>query len=590
MANAISYSRYSSPPQQAGNSEERQHDAAVEYCRRHGHKLLDIRIDRARSGYYQANLNPGAELAKLRDDVRSGVIPKGTLLLLESYDRFSRAPILNQLELFTEFLKGGISIVNLSTGAVVNEEILAQNPWLIFGSVGDMTRATQESARKVDLASRNWVKKRQAAAQTRLTAACPGWLRPNRRGHFDIIPRRAYWVKKIFEWTLNGEGRRLIANRLNAKGLPVWGVGKRAGKKWHDSYVQKILRNPAVYGLYQPHTLVREMVEGRMLKRRKPVGDPIAGYYPVVVSQKDFDKVQARGRRPTGPVAETASNLFSRIAYDGFSGATMCFLRKGTSKRGGDRWNYLVSTGGIRRSWNYNQFERLFMEFVKEVNWEEVKREVKLATESPEVLQWEELLDQLNQQVENLTTAVRMSSDAGKLPSLVRGLTQAEKEKAEVEEKLAASRSRSKHTESVKKVLDYDRTKREERRRLRDHLRESVERVYLYCTSTPQDIAEIFLAQGVDLKPRTRCFCVKFKNGAERWVLDTMPVLIVNNRNLSEIKRPKGTAGAGQGESKKAVKRRLHKKKPVKNKAVKKKKAAKRASPQKKMRRKRRLI
>jgi len=149
MALAISYSRYSMIGQADGDSERRQKDPAVEYCRRHGHKLLDIRIDRGQSGYYEANLSPNAELGKIREDVRQGRVPRGTLFLIESYDRMSRADIVVQLALFAEFLLNGISIVNLRDGSIVSVEILAKNPYLMFSSLGDMARANQESAYKV---------------------------------------------------------------------------------------------------------------------------------------------------------------------------------------------------------------------------------------------------------------------------------------------------------------------------------------------------------------------------------------------------------------------------------------------------------
>jgi hypothetical protein len=100
-----------------------------------------------------------------------------------------------------------------------------------------------------------------------------------------------------------------------------------------------------------------------------------------VVTKEIFEKAQELGEGLRGPVVRTASNLFTGLAYDGFSLAPMTFQKKGTSKRGQGRWDYLVTSGdGVRRSWNYAHFERLFLEFVTEVDWDAIKREVRLAS------------------------------------------------------------------------------------------------------------------------------------------------------------------------------------------------------------------
>jgi hypothetical protein len=67
--------------------------------------------------------------------------------------------------------------------------------------------------------------------------------------------------------------------------------GKPLGSgRWNKAYVRRILTNPAATGAYQPNR--------REGKRLIPDGEPIAGYYPALVSEDEWNEAQrAIGRR-----------------------------------------------------------------------------------------------------------------------------------------------------------------------------------------------------------------------------------------------------------------------------------------------------
>ncbi len=105
------------------------------------------------------------------------------------------------------------------------------------------------------------------------------------------------------------EGHSLlsIARVLNEKHPPIKGT-----TGWSNAYVNKILKNRAVLGEYQPHV-------GRS-GNRTPVGDPIPDYFPVIIDPETFDAAQ-RGLKSRvlmrGRQGEGVSNLFQGLLYDG---------------------------------------------------------------------------------------------------------------------------------------------------------------------------------------------------------------------------------------------------------------------------------
>jgi hypothetical protein len=229
----------------------------------------------------------------------------------------------------------------------------------LLGSLVIMSRANEESSTKAKRLRESWDEKRKSGKP--LGAICPGWLKLDKEGEKYVpIPDRAQLVKRIFKLTLSGYGKRRIARTFNEEKIEPWGIGKRKGKHFHDSYIQKILHNEAVIGIFYPHILHK--------KKRKNLNAPIKGYFPAIVSEDDFKRVQAMGKRATPGRTQKVSNLFTNICFDGYNPqSVMRFVDKGTKKRGNGKWRYLVSdatslgvTGKVARI-KYEEFEKMFL-------------------------------------------------------------------------------------------------------------------------------------------------------------------------------------------------------------------------------------
>lgn len=278
MPTAYSYIRFSSPEQAKGDSLRRQIERSAEYARAHGleldHSLRDLGV----SGFKGANRHFGA-LARFLTLVEAAKIERGSYLLVESLDRLSREEVLKALQLFLAIIHGGITVVTLSDNYVYSEESLGAEPFKLMYSITVMARAHEESATKSDRISRAWHQKRLRAADLKLTARCPGWLRlAVDRKIFELIEGRVAVVHRIFAEAINGLGKRAIAKRLNDDQIEAF----RGKNGWHHSAVRKVLASEAVLGTYQPHR--------KESAKRVPVGAPIKGYFPRIISDDDFWK------------------------------------------------------------------------------------------------------------------------------------------------------------------------------------------------------------------------------------------------------------------------------------------------------------
>jgi DNA invertase Pin-like site-specific DNA recombinase len=328
---AYSYLRFSTPDQMAGDSFRRQTALAVEYAKRKNLELDQTLTfqDLGVSAFRGKNAEVG-RLADFLDAVKVGLVPQGSFLLVESLDRISRQAARKALRVLESLCDEGIVVVTLTDGREYSKEALDSDPFSLIISLITFIRANEESVMKSKRGKAAWVGKRLQADTKPLTKKCPAWLAQTEDGKWKAIPERAKVVRRIFADTLRGLGQHRIAQALNEEGVPVF----RDGQMWHRSYVCKILQNPSVIGHYTPGLL--EWKDGKKTRSFLP---PIPGYYPAVVSEEDFRRVQAmrlggsrspsRGMHATKP----PRNIFGGLCVCARCGGSMVLVNKGP--RGG---------------------------------------------------------------------------------------------------------------------------------------------------------------------------------------------------------------------------------------------------------------
>lgn len=338
---AYSYIRFSTPEQAVGDSLRRQTEAARRWALENGLELDEETVlDPGRSAYLGANFAAGA-LGAFLTDVRSGRIPQGSYLIVESLDRVSRDTVRKAARTMEDIVEAGVLLVDLEDGGKVYTQASLDDPTGFLIMALRFMRGNAESRMKSVRLSGVYEEKRRRAASAAsgtpqdkpFTRMLPAWLQwDDTLASHAPIPDRAEIVRQVFEWADGGLGQHAITHRLNDLKTKPWG---RAAF-WHRSYVAKLLSNPAVIGTFIPHRTIKERGKPR---KRVPL-DPIENYWPPVVPVDLFERVSARaatkaarGRNAGLPVASVVSG----VAKCPTCGSTVTRITKG-------RWVYLGCT------------------------------------------------------------------------------------------------------------------------------------------------------------------------------------------------------------------------------------------------------
>jgi DNA invertase Pin-like site-specific DNA recombinase len=317
---AYSYVRFSSPEQAKGDSLRRQTEAAERWCAANGAKLDDtLRLrDLGVSAFKGTNAETGA-LAAFRDALERGRVPKGSVLLIENLDRLSRQSARKGVRILEEIVENGCDVVTLMDNKRYTAASLDSFDFMY--AVLTLMRGNEESKTKAARSLANWAQKYKTAAKhTALTRQVPAWIQvdPKTR-RTSLIPERAEIVRRIVDLTLKGFGALRIARTFNEEKVPVWTErSSRAGKSrgiWHESYIQRIQRHPALIGNHAPR------------KGSAMHGHTVPDVYPAVIDRDTWRKLESLvaskvGRPRTGGRVKT-NNAFGRLTRCGYCGSTV---------------------------------------------------------------------------------------------------------------------------------------------------------------------------------------------------------------------------------------------------------------------------
>ena len=532
MPKAYSYIRFSTPEQAKGDSFRRQTEASRKYAEDHG-LVLDTSLnlfDQGLSGYTGENRTKGALSVFIRA-VETGLVPKGSVLLVESLDRLSRDKIMEQIALITSLINAGITVVTLINGQVLSKETLEKDPMQLMISIIYMSRAHDESKHKSLRVREAWAAKRKRAGAEKLSAKCPFWMRltPDRQ-RFELIPERVALVERIYQMSAQGLGQMSIARTLNEENVPTWS----RGKGWHFSYIQRILRSRAVLGEYQP----RVGQEGKQV----PDGPPIVGYYPPVIALELWQRLNS-GRpavRTGGPLGPRVNCLFSGLIYDGYTGTSMRHISRRAGKsqrRQRPRYYYLVSDYGRMgktalkqaTSWRYEWFEALFLAYITRLDWAAVAQEAAPQEEAQartRLAEQHAKLEAVQRQLARLTEALATTEQTAP-KTVLEKIAQLEKEATAAEETLLAIGQEAVGYEARRLALqDSGEQIRAlatsgdvtSRLRLREEMRRKITRIDVFAEGVP---ADKMTAEELPLSaPGWPAFKITFANETIRWVFN----------------------------------------------------------------------
>jgi DNA invertase Pin-like site-specific DNA recombinase len=435
-----SYMRFSDPRQAAGHSGERQRAYAVRWAEEHGLQLDDSLSlkDEGLSAYHQQHIKSGA-LGVFLAAVSSGLVPTGSVLIVEGLDRLSRAePIQAQAQL-AQIVNAGITVVTASDGKTYSREHLKANPMDLVYSLLVMIRAHEESdtkSKRVLASIRRQCDGWMAGTYTGLirNGKDPAWLELV-DGKWQIVPSRAEAVHAGLDLYRRGHGASGIVRELHARGLSLTGRGPQSLQ---------------IYRLIHQRALIGE-------KEILLAGEPyrLPGYYPALLTPAEWSELQAvvggRGRRHAkGPVPHIITGM--GITLCGYCGRALVGQNIGTRNRlpdgriqdGHRRLHCTSNSHGagcpVAGSTSVAPFERALMSYCSDiVNLQALYGADRAAAPRARLAAAREQVADLTQKLERLTDAMLDSQDGGVPAAFARRARELEAEQKKQEAEIAAA-------------------------------------------------------------------------------------------------------------------------------------------------------
>jgi DNA invertase Pin-like site-specific DNA recombinase len=386
MPTAYSYVRFSSKKQEQNDSVKRQIRLRDEWLRQNPEMTLDTTIslqDLGVSAFRGRNLDPEwGDLGKFIDlaERQNSPIQKGSCLLLERLDRFSRQRVSLAYMALVRLVHAGIKVVVLDPVAHQIDKENIDQLHVVLPIITNLCLAHEQSREKSRRVSYAWVSRREDTRQGKrlFTKRTPAWIYVEEKtGQLKLNPKSAAAIRFIFEQTAAGIGQVQLVRILNAKFPPITKQKPNHNPpRWNTSYLCKILNDRSVIGEFQPHTLS----DG---KTRTPDGDPIKDYFPRVVSDQLFYQAQyqkALRKKEKTDRETTFINLFTSLVFNHADQQVMQIQTSRTKRPDGScyvqrrLWSY-----GNRRGiagacpWglDYYPFESLMLHALGELNPED---------------------------------------------------------------------------------------------------------------------------------------------------------------------------------------------------------------------------
>ena len=362
---AYSYIRFSTKRQMKGNSLRRQTERAQQLCEKYGWTLDPLSYkDLGMSGYHLANARVG-DLSLFLEAINLGKVKSGSILIVENLDRLTRADIVPAMEIFMAILTRGVGIATFDPERVYTADDINKSPMLLFEPILIMVRGNEESSRKEGLARNHWHRRIKNAMNEIITSNMPGWLEAV-DGKFKVIPSRVRTVKYVFRLAVE-MGIVALTKHLNDRldeHPPVTGKSH-----WDDETIRRLLRSRKVLGEFQAFS--------RDGGRRVPVGQPIVGYYPQIISESGWCRVQqAMDSRMNhgGRVGHRVANLFSGLVT--YGNGERAVLRSANLPSDPTQRNLIPAsayrTTGNTVVFSYRIFEDCVLNALSELNKEDI--------------------------------------------------------------------------------------------------------------------------------------------------------------------------------------------------------------------------
>jgi hypothetical protein len=321
IQNARIYGRFSSKPQERGDSKRRQIEGAKAYAAKNGMAIVaSPYFDEGVSG--KAGLNLEREFGHLLKDAR-----EGEAVLCEELDRIGRQSPFVLGKLVYDLVQKGLTVIAWQEGKVINKDNIdtldTQMSVFTSAAVGhaDNTRKILRLIKTTTEAFRLGEQGIQSGTLVKYLPQCFTWNEATKA--IELDPAKTPTIKRIFTMFNDGIGKTTICQTLNKENVPtLYHDGQQTigtKKPWMETSIKKILYNESYARVLH--------VKGHRIT-----------CIPEVVSRDTFDKAQLllqRYSRRAGKTNGRVNNLFNGLAVCKHCGGTVNVSVSPAKKPGG---------------------------------------------------------------------------------------------------------------------------------------------------------------------------------------------------------------------------------------------------------------
>ena len=301
------YGRFSSLPQERGDSKRRQIEGAKAYAEKNGITVTGTPyFDEGVSGKAEANLEK--EFGRLLKEVKSGEI-----VLCEFLDRIGRQNPFLVGKLIYDLVQQDVTVIAWAEGKEINKENINElsTQFAVFtgsavshaDNVRKMKRLRETNAN----ALKQGVAGKQSGSLVKYLPQCFKWNFTENKIYLDETA--ADVIRRIYKLFNDGTGKTTICKILNSENVPTLYKTSVIGTKkpWMEVSIKNILKNESYAGVLN--------VKGNRIT-----------CIPKVVSHAEFDKAQLLLRRYSmrrGKTSGRVNNLFNGLAVCKSCGGTV---------------------------------------------------------------------------------------------------------------------------------------------------------------------------------------------------------------------------------------------------------------------------
>jgi DNA invertase Pin-like site-specific DNA recombinase len=295
------YGRFSSKPQERGDSRRQQVEGAIDYAKRNGLAETlspEIYFDEAVSG--KAGLNLEKEFGRLINDSNEG----DNILVMYS-DRIGRQNPFLTGKLIYDITQKGVNVIVWGEGKIIDRNNINElgTQMGVFTGNAISHGDNQRRITRANLINADTLKKASEGLPTRnllkYLPSCYYWNESKQC--FEYNKDKAEIIVKIFELYISGNGTTSICKELNRNNTPCL-YSWNKDKKWREVTIKQILRNESYSGVCVP--------------RKNP--EMKITCFPHIVSKEIFDKAQLllqryKNRHGNTSIHTRTNNIFPKL-------------------------------------------------------------------------------------------------------------------------------------------------------------------------------------------------------------------------------------------------------------------------------------